>query len=74
MADSLTCLIVASRYWEYQGGESEAGRKGDKQEKQIGFYGMQSLLVIPYRLKKGWACRLLGEYAGYYRQVALKLA
>jgi hypothetical protein len=42
MADSLTCLIVASRYWEYQGRESEPGRKGDKQEKQIGFNGMQS--------------------------------
>jgi hypothetical protein len=37
------------------GGESEAGRKGDKQEKLIGFYGMQSIVVISHAGYKKYA-------------------
>ncbi len=34
MADSLTCLIVASRYWEYQGErQRQAGRETNKKNK-----------------------------------------
>jgi hypothetical protein len=56
MADSLTCLIVASRYWEYQG-ERQRQQEGGQTRKTNRFNGMQSIVVIPCRLKKGGHAR-----------------